>query len=392
MNKIKVVHVITKMELGGAQENTLFTVSHLNPKKFQTYLVTGPGGELFQEAHALRNIFIIPDLMREIRPGKDFKALLQLRSILKKIKSENPSFAPIIVHTHSSKAGILGRWAARLTKIPIIIHSIHGFGFHDYQPFLLKSLLVILEKVSACITTHFIAVSEANINQGIALKIFQREKVALIRSGIDINKYQHPSFQKEAIRQQAGIPRDVPVVAMIACFKPQKAPLDFIAVCAQVGRIMSHAHFLLIGDGELRGCIEEEIATRQLEAQVHLLGWRKDIPDILNATDIVVLTSLWEGLPRVFPQAMAAGIPVVATAVDGAPEAIKDGINGFLVSPGDIQGMAEKIIFLLQHPDQAREMGQQGRALVAEFDSYKMIQQQENLYEELLATMCCNVE
>jgi glycosyltransferase involved in cell wall biosynthesis len=385
MIKTKVIHVITKMELGGAQENTLFTVSHLDTEKFQTYLVTGPGGELFDEACASSSTFVVSALIREIRLGRDVKALFQLRSIFKKIKADNPTSAPIIVHTHSSKAGILARWAARLAKIPIIIHSIHGFGFNDYQPRWLKSLFILLEKITAHITTHFIAVSQANINLGVALKIFQREKAMLIRSGIDIDKYQYPSIQKEAFRQQINIPSEVPLVAMIACFKPQKAPLDFIAVCAQVGRIMPHAHFLLIGDGELRDCIEEEIETHQLQDRVHLLGWRQDIPEILNAIDVLALTSRWEGLPRVIPEAMAAGIPAVVTSVDGVPEAIRDGINGYLLLPGDINGIAEKIIFLLQHSDQAREMGKRGQDMVEEFDVYRMIRQQEMLYDTLLA-------
>jgi glycosyltransferase involved in cell wall biosynthesis len=173
---------------------------------------------------------------------------------------------------------------------------------------------------------------------------------------------------------------------MIACLKPQKAPLDFIKVCDLVRKALPEAHYLLVGDGVLRESVAREIDKRHLQPRVHLLGWRQDIAHLLQAIDVLVLTSRWEGLPRVFPQAMAAGVPIVATRVDGAPEAIMDGVNGFLLPAGDLPGMAQKIIFLLKNPFETRTMGQQGAKMVAEFDIKKMMQQQEALYEELLAT------
>jgi glycosyltransferase involved in cell wall biosynthesis len=140
-----------------------------------------------------------------------------------------------------------------------------------------------------------------------------------------------------------------------------------------------------VGDGVLREAVAREIEKRHLQQRVHLLGWRQDISHLLQAIDVFVLTSRWEGLPRVFPQALAAGVPIVATRVDGAPEAITDGVNGFLLPAGDLPGMAQKIIFLLENPFETRTMGQQGAKMVAEFDIKKMMQQQEALYEELLA-------
>ena len=134
----------------------------------------------------------------------------------------------------------------------------------------------------------------------------------------------------------------------------------------------------------LRSKVEELIEVLSIEDRILLLGWRRDIPEIMNCIDILVLTSLWEGLPRVFPQAMASGIPVVATGVDGIPEAIQDGINGFLLPPGDIDGMAAKIIYLIRHPEKAREMGEKGKRLVGEFDIWRMLEQQEELYDNLL--------
>jgi glycosyltransferase involved in cell wall biosynthesis len=384
MIQAKVVHIITKMELGGAQENTLFTVTHLNSELFRTFLVVGRGGELFEEARELQNTFIIPDMVRAIRPLQDIKAFYQIKGILQKIKNCDPVSVPVIVHTHSSKAGILGRWAAKASGISLILHSIHGYGFNDYQSFLVKKFYVLLEKLTSRITTKFIAVSRGNIEKGVTLNIFPRNKVVLIRSGIDINRFQSPQTPKTGIRKSLGIPDTALVVVMVACFKPQKAPLDFIRACGLVKREVSGSYFLLVGDGELRTAIQEEIRRQNLQECFCIPGWRRDVPEILHAADVFALSSLWEGLPRVLPQAMCAGIPIVATRVDGSPEAVHHGVNGFLVHPGDIKGLAEKIIFCLKNPGEAVAMGIRGRNRVGEFDIYKMVKDQEDIYSGLL--------
>ena len=385
MSQVKVIHIITRMELGGAQQNTLYTISHLDEQKFLPYLITGRGGELFPAALGFKNTLIAEGLVREIRPLRDVMAFFQLCRLIKNIAAVNPSSAPVIVHTHSSKAGILGRWAARCVSIPIIIHSIHGFGFHDYQSRVVRDLFILLEKITALITTKFIAVSAANQQKGIALHLFPPEKAVVIRSGIEITRFQNPDVSRNQLRGSLGISETAPVIAMIACLKPQKAPLDFIKVCDSVTKELPDAHFLLVGDGVLREAVENEIKGRKLQHCIHLVGWRNDIPEILNAIDVLVLTSRWEGLPRVFPQAMAAGVPVVATRVDGAPEAIKDGVNGFLLDPGDVEGIARKTIALIQSPFQLKSMGLQSRQMVEEFDIQRMVRQQEALYEELLS-------
>ena len=385
MSQVKVIHIITRMELGGAQQNTLYTISHLDEQKFLPYLITGRGGELFPAALGFKNTLIAEGLVREIRPLRDVMAFFQLCRLIKNIAAVNPSSAPVIVHTHSSKAGILGRWAARCVSIPIRIHSIHGFGFHDYQSRVVRDLFILLEKITALITTKFIAVSTANQQKGIALHLFPPEKAVVIRSGIEITRFQNPDVSRNQLRGSLGISETAPVIAMIACLKPQKAPLDFIKVCDSVTKELPDAHFLLVGDGVLREAVENEIKGRKLQHCMHLVGWRNDIPEILNAIDVLVLTSRWEGLPRVFPQAMAAGVPVVATRVDGAPEAIKDGVNGFLLDPGDVEGIARKTIALIQSPFQLKSMGLQSRQMVEEFDIQRMVCQQEALYEELLS-------
>jgi len=379
------------LELGGAQQNTLFTVAHLKRSVYEAVLISGTEGLLVEDALKLKDVkvYLIPELVRQIRLPKDIIALLKLRRILKQLKLHAGAKilganSAIIVHTHSSKAGILGRWAACLAGIRLIIHSIHGFSFNDFQPSLMKAFFIFLERVTSIITTKFIAVSKANIEEGISKGIFTRDKVILIRSGIDIGEHQQIGLDRVKKRKELGVNAGIPLVAMIACFKPQKSPLDFVRIAKIVSEENSEARFLLIGDGILRSKIEELIEKLKMEDKILLLGWRRDIPEIMSCIDVLVLTSLWEGLPRVFPQAMALGIPVVATKVDGAPEAIQNGVNGFLLPPRDIDGMAEKIIYLIKHPEKASEMGERGKRLIEEFDIWKMVEQQEELYSGLL--------
>ncbi len=374
-----VLHAITKLELGGAQENTLYTLQNLSRERYNLFLAANDEGILIEKAKELRGVktFFIPELIRPINPIKDLIALLRLFRFCKREKID-------IIHTHSSKAGILGRWAARLAKVPIITHTIHGWGFYPGQNPLKRGLFIFLERMTGRITDRLIAVSRANIKTGIENRIGEKEKYTLIRSGIKLLEFQNVEGNIAEKKKELGLEEDTKVVAMIACFKPQKAPLDFIRVAKRVIEKKPKTQFLLIGDGELKAAIERLIKELNLEKKVILTGWRRDIPQILKVIDVLALTSRWEGLPRVFPEAMASGLPIVATEVDGAPEAVEEGVNGFLVSVGDIEGMAERIITLLDNPERAEGMGRKGREKVfPEFDIDLMVKKIDNLYQEL---------
>ncbi len=379
MRKYNVLHAITKLELGGAQENTLYTLRNLDRGRYNLFLITNDRGILVEEAKKIKDVkaFFIPELIRPINPLKDLIALIKLFRFCRREKID-------IIHTHSSKAGILGRWAARLAKVPIITHTVHGWGFYPKQNFLKRRLFIFLEKITAKITDKLIAVSRANIETGIKNRIEKKEKYTLIRSGIKPSQFQNVEVNIVEKKKELGLGLDTKVVGMIAPFKPQKAPLDFVKVARRVIGKKPKTQFLLIGDGELRPEIERSIKERDLEKEVILTGWRKDIPQILKVIDVLALTSRWEGLPRVFPEAMASGLPIVANKVDGAPEAIEEGVNGFLISVGDIRGMAEKIIALLDNPEMAKEIGREGREKVfPEFDIDLMVEKIDNLYQEL---------
>ena len=233
---MKVLHVITKLELGGAQENTLYTVAHLDRDRFTPLLVTHPDGLLVADALADGRFetALIHTLRREVRPLSDFRALVSLARLMgREMKASGGE--GIIVHTHSSKAGIVGRAAARMAGVPIVIHSIHGFGFHDYQSRPVRSLYVRLEKMASAWTTHYIAVSRANIDTGLSLGLFTPEKVTLIRSGIEIARFNGEGIDVAAGREALGLRPGNPVVGMVSCFKPQKNPLDFVRLASPRG-------------------------------------------------------------------------------------------------------------------------------------------------------------
>jgi glycosyltransferase involved in cell wall biosynthesis len=376
MKKLKVAHIITKLELGGAQQNTLYTVSHLNKERFEPVLITGEGGILDDDARKLTGVEVIfvPGLVRSIVPIFDFTAFWRLYKILRRIK-------PDIVHTHSSKAGILGRWAAWFAKVPAIIHTFHGFGFHDFQHPITRWLYVAIEKITAPVTNKFIVVAADNIDKALKEGIGKRENYLVIHSGIDTKKYKTPVANKAAKRAELGLKPEDKAVTTIGPFKPQKNLPDFFKAAAIIARQNPKAVFLVVGDGALRPQFESQIKDLELTEKVKLLSWRRDTAELLAISDIFVMTSLWEGLPRAILEAMCAGIPVVANNVDGVNEVVQNGITGYLTTPNQPQQTALKVIELLANPDITKSMGLAGKTAITEdFDINQMIIQQESLY------------
>jgi glycosyltransferase involved in cell wall biosynthesis len=383
MPKIVVLHIITKLELGGAQQNTLYTVLHLNRERFDPYLISGKGGVLDNEASKLGSrLIFIPSLRRDIHPFFDLLALIELVRIIRKIRRSHPE-ALLIVHTHSSKAGILGRVAAYLAQVRLIIHTYHGFGFHDYQNKLLRRFYVGLERWIGKITRRIIFVSRNNASKAIELGII-KESPLLIRSGISFTSYQKEKLAGTDIRKELNLSSKVPLVTMVACFKEQKAPLDFIFTAREILKQAPDTHFLLVGDGELRSLIEGEIAKSGMNHAVTLLGWRRDVPEILASSDIFLLTSLWEGLPRVLIEARLSALPVVTTDIEGADEIVDEGRSGFVVRKKDYLALADKVLYLLKNPALAKKMGEAGSKVPIEYDIDEMVQRQEKVYLDLI--------
>jgi glycosyltransferase involved in cell wall biosynthesis len=374
----RVLHIITMLELGGAQRNTLDTVHLLDRARFDVGLACADQGELFGEAAEIADLRLIAlrHLRRDIRPLRDTRALFELRTAIR-------TFAPEIVHTHSSKAGILGRVAAHLEQVPIVIHSIHGFGFGPHQPRFVQQALLALERKVAGWTDHFVAVAAENLETGVTLGLFPRNKASVIRSGIDLAEFRGHAGGERA-RAELGIPASAPFVLQVACFKPQKAPERFVELAGRLAGRVPNAHFVLVGDGALRSKLEALRATTGLGGRLHFPGWRRDIPSLLDAATVVTLTSRFEGLPRALVEALAASVPVVAMAVDGVVEVVRDGVNGFLVRPGDVDQLANRVETILSDPALRARLSQHADQGLEAFDRELMVRQQVELYSELM--------
>lgn len=221
MNRIPVIHIITKLEFGGAQQNTLYTVANLDRKRFKPVLMTGPEGYLLSEARDQDiDLQIVPSMVRAVRPRADTEAYRELRRLLEPYRG-----SPAVVHTHSSKAGILGRWAARRSGIPVVIHSIHGFGFTPAQSPPKHFLFRTAERITSRVTDHFIAVSESNLTDGVSYGLFKPDRCSVIRSGFDLERFRSAQPLTPKSLDDLGIPQGSPMILMVACLKPQKAPL-----------------------------------------------------------------------------------------------------------------------------------------------------------------------
>jgi glycosyltransferase involved in cell wall biosynthesis len=377
-----VLHVITRLELGGAQRNTLYTVGHLDPSRFRAALAWGPGDRLDREAEMLDDVVLrpVPALVRPIRPLADAAAVRHLREVIRELR-------PAIVHTHSSKAGILGRLAAHRERVPVVIHSVHGFGFTPLQPAAMRAVLVALERRAARWTDHFIAVSRANLDLGARLRVLDPARTSVIRSGIHIDRFRDPTGGRQ-LRDHLGVPEGGALVTQVGNFKPQKAPLDFIRMAALVAEEAPETRFLMVGDGPLRRRSEDLARRLGIAGVVHLSGWLDDVPAVWAATDVAVLTSHHEGLPRVVVEALAAGVPVVAAAVDGIVEVVRDHENGYLVPRGDVAAMSRRVLELVRDPVLRRRLAGAPRQL-EDFDIDAMVRRQEELYQWLLGRARC---
>ncbi len=373
---LKVCYIITKLELGGAQKFTLYTTENLDKENFSTFLITGRGGMLEDEAAEKIKLYSLSNLVREISPLKDLKALFNIMQVL---RIERPD----IVHTHSSKAGILGRLAAKLMGIKTIIHTIHGYSFNDTQSWYKKNLYVFLERFCSFFSDKLIVETQEDLNKGVVYKIAKKEKFTIISSGIDVQYYKSykpdPSFRNTLTNN-----KNAKIIMTVGPFKPQKNLQDFIKTAEIVCRKNDKAIFFITGDGELRPELEKLIADLKLQDKVILLGWRRDIIELLSACDIFVMTSLWEGLPRTILDAMCRAKPVIANAVGGIPEVIENGKNGFLTKPYDIADTSDKIITLLQNENLMLKIGENAKASIDEkYDINYGVKQQEILYQNL---------
>jgi glycosyltransferase involved in cell wall biosynthesis len=384
MASTAVLQIITRLIVGGAQETVMYAAALLDPDRFRVDVLCGPQtgseGSLIEEVRAAGvPLTILPEMVREISPIKDLQALCKMVRLLR----DNPH---TIVHTNSSKAGILGRIAAFLARVPVIVHTVHGWSFHDHMSPLARLTFIALERLTARMTAALVVVTRQDIDKGLEVGIGKPEQYHVIRSAISLEEFAPANADRRAVREMLGLPPDVPVLGNVGRFSPQKNPLDWVRVAGKVASELPECHFLLVGDGPLRPQVEGCLAEEGISDRAVLTGLRRDIPEMLAAMDVFLLTSLWEGLPRVIPQALAMELPVVANRADGTVEAILHGEVGYLCDSGDMDALAIHCLQLLRDPQLRHAMGRKGRKWAArEFDVRQMVAQIDGLYDELLA-------
>jgi glycosyltransferase involved in cell wall biosynthesis len=383
---VNITHLITRLIVGGAQENTLLTCEDQHrDERDQVTLITGPGlgpeGSL--EGRARENgidLRVIPEFLRSLNPLRDWGSYRQIVRLLRELR-------PDILHTHSSKAGILGRAAAAKLGIPVV-HTIHGAAFHYGQNPIIQQLYIAAEKWAGKRTDHFISVADAMPNQYVAAGVASREKFTTIHSGMDVEPFLDPRRSRKEVRKELGIGADDIVVGKIARLFPLKGHEFLIAAARQIVDENPAVRFLLVGDGILREQYERDIAEAGLTDRFVFTGLvpPTTIPELIGAMDIVAHCSEWEGLARVLSQALIAGKPVVSYDVDGAREVVIPGETGYLLPSQSIDELATSINELASDAALRDRLGMTGRERFTEtFRHQTMTRRIREVYERVLA-------
>ena len=387
---LRVLHVITRLIVGGAQENTLYTAigQHGTPGLRVTLLSgidDGPEGNLHEQAYrAGVDLQLMKELVRPIAPATDAIALAKLVAFIRRGKFD-------VVHTHSSKAGILGRIAARAAGVPIVVHTLHSLVFGEHATARQNALYVPLKRMCAPLTHRLISVCDATKNGAIAAGIGKPEQHCTIFSGFAIEPFLRVREQVsvEEAKSRVGLAPDSLVVGKVARMFHQKGHDHFMNAARAIAAAQPHARFLLVGDGVLRRELEKQAREMGIADRFVFAGLvaPDSVPVLMQAMDVVVHTSIREGLARVIPQASAVGKPVVGFALDGTPEAIENGVSGFCTKPYDPGEVAARVLEILDDGPRRAKMGEAGRAFAAaNFSVEVMVARVNAVYRELART------
>ncbi|MCI0498132.1 MAG: glycosyltransferase family 4 protein [Planctomycetales bacterium] len=389
---MKIVHIITRLILGGAQENTLITCKLLAERGHEVTLITGPAagpeGALFEQTKTGGyQTLVVDELQRQISPSADIPAYFKLKKLLRRL-------APDIVHTHSAKAGILGRYAGWSLKNPndlkpAVVHTIHGLAFHHYQNPLLNRFYIAVEKAAAQRTDAFITVADTMTEKCRAAGIGPDKPFTTAWSAIDEDAYMTPPPQEAiaAFRQKHNIPADAVVLVKIARLFELKGHDYVIESARRLAAQHPRCIWLFVGDGILAEPLKNQIQFAGLEDRFRFTGLMppERIPLAIHSSDILVHCSLREGLARVLPQAMLCGKPVVSFDIDGAKEVV-NGNTGFLVEPENIGQLTDACEKLIGDPALRQRLGRAGRQAVTEkFAPRTMVDTIEKVYNQLIS-------
>ena len=360
---MKICHVITRMIIGGAQENTLLSARGAVEAGHDVTLVTGPSpgpeGELLKRVSCPGlKIVEYPFLVRQISFSADLKAYRFLKDLFKKERYD-------VVHTHSSKAGIIGRFAAHAAGIPLVVHTIHGLAFHRYEKAWKNAIYILSERLAARKCRRIYAVAQAMIDQSLAAKIGKPEQYKVVYSGMELEPFL-TSKPDPVLRKQLNIPENSFVFATLARLFPLKGYEDFIPLAIKLAKELPNVHYLIIGNGTMTESIKEKIRSEGLENRFSFAGLipPQEVYRYLALSNALVHFSLREGLPRAAVQALASAKPVIAYALDGTPEVVMTGKTGYLLQPSDPVSAEQAMRDVVNDPAKAAKLGENGRKLV----------------------------
>ena len=384
---MRIAHIITRMIVGGAQENTLLNCLDLiQIHRDDVLLITGPAigpeGDLLRQGRGGEvPLACVPALRRSIHPWRDAASYRAIRKILKE-------FQPDVVHTHSAKGGFLGRLAAWSLKVPAIVHTVHGAPFHPFQNVVPRTLFRWCEWYAARRCHAIISVADAMTDLMVQAGVAPRDKFTTIYSGMDVEPFLHANDSRERVRQELGYSPEQIVIGKIARLFHLKGHDDVIGAAKEVIQKNPQVRFLFIGDGFLRDSLQQQIDAAGLHNHFQFTGLvpPAKIPELLGAIDILVHASLREGLARALPQALIAGKPVVSYDVDGAREVCITGETGFLIPPRDVAALAAALAQLAADPSLRQQLGNTGRSRFADqFRHETMTRCVRELYESVLS-------
>jgi glycosyltransferase involved in cell wall biosynthesis len=383
-HKIRVLHVIARLNIGGAAIHVVLLTAGLNPERFESLLVSGSEnlgeGSMLDYAlsHGVQPI-IIPEIVGEFSLGpRELRAMVQLYRLMRQER-------PHVVHTHTAKAGFIGRLAARLARVPVIVHTFHGLVLHGYYGSVKTHLLRHMERRLACLTDRIIAVSENVKRDLVNYSVAGAEHIQVIPLGLELEPFLNSAAFRGAFRRELQLDGVERLVGIVGRIFPIKNHRLFLHAATLVAKEDPAVRFVIVGDGILRSEIERHVHHLGLADRVIFTGWRRDLPHIYADLDVLSVTSNNEGTPVSAIEAMASGCPVVATRVGGLPDLIDEGKTGYLVPPEDAPSVAAAMLRLLHAPEAARRMGQAARARVKDcFTIQRLIRDTEQLYLELL--------
>lgn len=383
---MRVAHVITRMIIGGAQENTLYNCLDLiRDYGDDVLLITGPSlgpeGNLLDQAHAQGlPVKELPHLVRNINPITDWKGYQEVKAAIRE-------FQPDVVHTHSAKGGMLGRRGATALNVPAVIHTVHGAPFHPYQSAMARKFFIHCEQYAARQCHKLVSVADAMTDLLVEAKVAPREKFVTVYSGMEVEPFLESGSLRDATRAELGIGAEDVVIGKIARLFHLKGHEYVIEAAKEVVAKCPQAKFLFVGDGILREKYESDIRAAGLQDHFILVGLvpPKEIPKYISAMDVLVHTSLREGLARALPQALLSGKPAVSFDIDGAREVVSTMETGFLVPPGDVSQLTSALVQLCQDRGLREKLGEEGRARCRQvFPHQVMTHILREIYQEVL--------